>query len=76
MHIESTNPNLFLELSHNVIFSHSMSDKSVITVRPPKDSGLKERLLKAAERADRSMNYLAVKAIEEYLRKKTNGKNP
>jgi predicted transcriptional regulator len=46
-----------------------MSDKSVITVRPPKDSGLKERLLKAAEKVERSMNYIAVKAIEDYLKK-------
>lgn len=44
-------------------------DKGVISVRPPEDSDIKERLGKLAESTERSMNYHAVKAIEEYLKK-------
>lgn len=44
-------------------------DKNVISVRPPEGSDIKERLAKLAEEQERSMNYLAVKAIEEYLTK-------
>jgi predicted transcriptional regulator len=46
-----------------------MSEKGTITVRPPKKSDLKNRLIKYSERMERSMNYIAVKAIEEYLKK-------
>ncbi len=46
-----------------------MNDKGVITVRPPKNSDLKDRLGKAALKVERSMNFLAIKAIEEYLKK-------
>lgn len=42
-------------------------DKGVISVRPPEKSDIKERLNKLAEETERSMNYHAVKAIEEYL---------
>jgi predicted transcriptional regulator len=44
-------------------------DKGVISVRPPEDSNIKERLIKLAEDTERSMNYWAVKAIEEILKK-------
>lgn len=65
----SKRPNLFLGLSHKVLLSHPMNDKGVITVRPPKNSDLKDRLGKAALKVERSMNFLAIKAIEEYLKK-------
>lgn len=44
-------------------------DKGVISVRPPEDSDIKEKLQKHADNTERSMNYHAVKAIEEYLKK-------
>lgn len=44
-------------------------DKGVISVRPPEGSDLKEKLSKLADDTERSMNYHAVKAIEEYLKK-------
>lgn len=44
-------------------------DKGVISVRPPENSDLKERLSKYAEDTERSMNFHAVKALEEYLTK-------
>jgi len=54
------------------IFAHMedvKEDKGVISVRPPEDSDLKERLAKLAFDTERSMNYWAVKAIEELLKK-------
>lgn len=44
-------------------------DKGVISVRPPEGSDLKEKLAKLADDTERSMNYHAVKAIEEYVKK-------
>lgn len=44
-------------------------DKGVISVRPPENSDIKERLVKLADKTERSMNYWAVKAIEELLKK-------
>ncbi len=44
-------------------------DKGVISVRPPEGSEIKEKLAKLAENTERSMNYWAVKAIEELLKK-------
>lgn len=40
-----------------------------ISVRPNKDSDLKERLQKLSDKTERSMNYHAIKAIEQYLQK-------
>ncbi len=55
------------------IYLHTMSDekedKGVISVRPPEGSDIKEKLSKLAEDTERSMNYWAVKAIEELLKK-------
>lgn len=44
-------------------------DKRVIFVRPPKGSDIKVRLTKLAEKMDRSLSYVAAKAIEDYLKK-------
>lgn len=44
-------------------------DKGVISVRPPETSDMKEKLAKLADATERSMNFHAVKAIEEYLKK-------
>jgi predicted transcriptional regulator len=44
-------------------------DKGVISVRPPEDSDIKEKLQKIADDTERSMNYHAVKAIDEYIKK-------
>lgn len=44
-------------------------DKTVISVRPPEGSDIKEKLAKLADETERSMNYWAVKAIEELLKK-------
>jgi len=44
-------------------------DKGVISVRPPENSDLKEKLQKLADETERSMNFHAVKAIEQYLSK-------
>lgn len=46
-----------------------MADKKVISVRPPKDSTIKDRLEAFAKKNDRSSNYFAVKAIEDFLKK-------
>lgn len=46
-----------------------MADKKVISVRPPKDSNIKVRLEAFAQKNERSSNYYAVKAIEEFLKK-------
>jgi len=45
------------------------NDNRVIFVRPPKGSDIKERLTKLAEKLDRSLSYVAAKAIDEYLKK-------
>ena len=45
------------------------NDNRVIFVRPPKGSDIKEKLTELAKRQERSLSYLAVKAIEEYLKK-------
>lgn len=42
-------------------------DKGVISVRPPEGSDLKDKLQKLADDTERSMNFHAVKAIEQYL---------
>lgn len=49
-------------------------DKGVISVRPPEGSDMKDKLQKLAEDTERSMNYHAVKAIEQYLTKSKNKK--
>ncbi|HRP30480.1 MAG TPA: hypothetical protein PKV73_01245 [Agriterribacter sp.] len=71
-------PNLFSKKENFVLcirvytFAYMMEekeDKGVISVRPPENSDMKERLSKYADDTERSMNYHAVKAIEEYLSK-------
>lgn len=52
-----------------VIFACMEQDNRVIFVRPPKGSDIKERLTKLAEKQERSLSFLAAKAIEEYLKK-------
>ena len=54
-------------LSHTIM--DEKEDKGVISVRPPEGSDLKQRLNDYAEATERSMNYHAVKAIDEYLTK-------
>lgn len=49
--------------------SDEKEDKGVISVRPPEGSDLKEKLQKLADNTERSMNFHAVKAIEQYLLK-------
>ena len=44
-------------------------DKGNISTRPPKGSTLKQRLQTLADKTERSMNYHAIKAIEQYLQK-------
>jgi predicted transcriptional regulator len=52
-----------------VCMSEKKNDKNVISVRPPNGSPIKERLQTLADKTDRSMNYWAVKAVEELLKK-------
>jgi predicted DNA-binding protein len=54
---------------YEVIFVCMEQDKRVIFVRPPKGSDLKERLTKLSVKLDRSLSYVAAKAIDEYLKK-------
>lgn len=49
-------------------------DKGVISVRPPEGSDIKEKLQKLADQTERSMNFHAIKAIEQYLVKTKNSK--
>lgn len=47
--------------------SEEKEDKGVISVRPPEGSDMKEKLQKLADDTERSMNFHAIKAIEQYL---------
>lgn len=50
-----------------MVMQDEKEDKGVISVRPPENSDMKEKLQKLADDTERSMNYHAVKAIEQYL---------
>ncbi len=49
-------------------FAH-MAEKSVISVRPPKDSKLKEALTKLAKQDRRSLNFYVVQVLENHIKK-------
>ncbi len=73
MQIKMRPPNLFFyfeylnTMSTFAFMIEEKEDKGVISVRPPETSNLKELLLKCADETERSMNFHAVKALEEYL---------
>lgn len=46
-----------------------MQEKTVISVRPKRGSDIKPRLEAYAKKMERSANYFAQKAIEQFLKK-------
>ena len=75
MYAEKSNHQIYFELLFGnciqpnifALMTDEKEDKGVISVRPPEGSDLKEKLQKLADDTERSMNFHAVKAIEQYL---------